>query len=219
MEGNTVTLPIITERLTLRRYTREDQADLLALAAQPEVAVVLSGRLPPTEEGVREYIDLQNSYDPFEQDQVFELAVERKADGRLIGLVGLIQRDHRQGEIGWALAADYRGQGYATEAAIALLDYGFSSLGLHRIHADTNSDNLASLRVMERLGMRQEAQLRDAVYGEGNWLDRCIYGMLAAEWREPGAPENADAKAWSAADEPVQPEPRDPAQGLQISEG
>ena len=214
MEGNTVTLPIITERLILRRYRHDDQADLLILAAHPEVAAVLGGRLPPTQEGVREYIDLQNSYRPFEQDQVFELAVERREDGRVIGLMGLIRRDHRQGEIGWALAADYRGQGYATEAASALIDYGFKSLGLHRIHADTNSDNLASLRVMERLGMRQEAQLRDAVYEEGIWLDRCIYGMLAAEWRELGAPESAVAKAWGATEEPVQPEPRDPAQGL-----
>jgi RimJ/RimL family protein N-acetyltransferase len=187
----TMTLPIITERLVLRRYAREDEADLLALAAQPEVAAVLCGRLPATEEGVRSYIDLQNSYQPFEKDQVFELAVARKDDGRVLGLVGMIRRDHRQGEIGWALAAEYRGQGYATEAARALIGYGINVLGLHRIHADTNGDNLRSLRLMERLGMRQEAQLRDAVHEEGNWLDRCIYGILADEWRAPGASDSA----------------------------
>lgn len=184
---DSMTLPIVTPRLVLRRYTRDDRADLLALAAQPEVAKVLCGRLPATEEGVRGYIDLQNSYRPFEQDQVFELAVERKVDGRVIGLAGLIRRDHRQGEVGWALAADYRGQGYATEAARALMDYGFSALGLHRIHADTNSDNRASRRVMERLGMRQEAQLREAAHEQGHWVDRCIYGILAGEWRERNA--------------------------------
>ena len=119
---------------------------------------------------------------------MFELAVERREDGRVTGLVGLIRRDHRQGEVGWALGADYRGQGYATEAARALIDYGFSSLCLHRIHADTNSDNLASLRVMERLGMRHEAQLRDAVCSEGKWVDRVIYGILSDEWRGPGEP-------------------------------
>ena len=183
-----MTLPIVTERLFLRRFTREDQADLLVLAAHPEVAAVLGGRLPATEEGVREYIDLQSSFRPFEQNQVFELAVERREDGRVIGLVGLIRRDHRQGEIGWALAAGYRGQGYATEAASALMDYGFTALGLHRIHADTNGDNSASIGVMERLGMRREAQLREAVCAGGTWLDRVIYGILADEWREPGAP-------------------------------
>ena len=182
-----MTLPIITERLVLRRYTQNDIPGLLNLASQPSVAGVLSGRLPATEEGVRDYVDLQNSYQPFEKDKVFELAVERREDGRVIGLVGLIRRDHRQGEVGWALAAEYRGQGYATEAARALMAYGFTRLGLHRIHADTNSDNLPSLRVMERLGMRQEAQLRDAVHEEGKWLDRCIYGILVDEWRGLGA--------------------------------
>lgn len=182
-----MTLPIVTERLVLRRYRHDDLPDLLSLASRPEVAKVLSGRLPATEEGVRSYIDLQNSYQPFEQDKVFELAVEQEEDGRVIGLVGLIRRDYRQGEIGWALAAEYRGQGYATEAARALMDYGFTRLDLHRIHADTNSDNRASRRVMERLGMIQEAQLREAVYVEGNWLDRCIYGRLVDEWRERNA--------------------------------
>ena len=183
-----MTLPIVTQRLVLRRFAREDQADLLALAAQPEVAKILSGRLPASEEGVREYVDLQNSYESFERDKVFELAVERTEDGRVIGLVGLIHRGHRQGEVGWALAAEYRGQGYATEAAGALIDYGFASLGLHRIHADTNSDNVASLRVMERLGMSREAQLREAVCSGGEWVDRVICGILAGEWRRPGAP-------------------------------
>ena len=180
-------LPIVTERLVIRRYTHDDIPDVLGFASQPSVASVTSRRIPATEEGVRSYIDLQNSYQPFEKTKVFELAVERKGDGKVIGLLGLIRGDHRQGEIGWALGVEYRGQGYATEAARALVDYGFTSLGLHRIHADTNSDNLASWRIMERLGMRREALLRGSVYEEGKWLDRYVYGMLADEWRDAGA--------------------------------
>jgi RimJ/RimL family protein N-acetyltransferase len=182
-----MTLPIVTERLVLRRYTHDDIPDVLRFVSQPSLAGVTSKRIQATEEGVRKYIDLQNSYQPFEKDKVFELAVERKEDGKVIGLLGLICQDHRQGEIGWALGVEYRGQGYATEAARALMDYGFNSLGLHRIHADTSSDNLASWRIMERLGMRQEALLRGSVYEEGKWVDRYIYGMLADEWRDTGA--------------------------------
>jgi len=182
-----MTLPIVTERLVIRRYTHDDIPDVLRFASQPSVASVTSERIPATEEGARNYIDLQNSYQPFEKTKVFELAVERKEDGKVMGLLGLIRGDHRQGEIGWALGVEYRGQGYATEAARALVDYGFTMLGLHRIHADTNSDNLASRRIMERLGMRREALLRDAVCEEGKWVDRVIYGLLADEWREPGA--------------------------------
>jgi ribosomal-protein-alanine N-acetyltransferase len=182
-----MTLPIVTERLVLRRYTHDDIPDVLGFASQPSVARVTSENIQATEEGIRKYIDLQNSYQPFEKDKVFDLAVERKEDGKVIGLLGLICRDHGQGEIGWALGVEHRGQGYATEAARALMDYGFSSLGLHRIHADTSSDNLASWRIMERLGMRREALLRDSVYEDGQWLDRYIYGMLADEWRDTGA--------------------------------
>ena len=159
---------------------------MLRFASQPSVARVTSSRMPATEEGVRQYIDEQNSYQPFEKDRVFELAIERKEDGTVIGLVGLICQDHGQGEMGWALGVEYRGQGYATEAARALMDYGFTSLGLHRIHADTNTDNLASRRIMERLGMRREGLLRGAVYEDGKWVDRTVYGLLADEWRDAG---------------------------------
>ncbi len=184
-----MTLPIVTERLVIRRYTHADIPDVLGFASDPSVAKILSGRTQITEEGIRKYIDLQNSYQPFEEDKVFELAIERKEDGKVIGLLGLIRQDHGQGEMGWALGVEYRGQGYATEAARALMDYGFNSLGLHRIHADTGTDNLASCRMMERLGMRREGLLRGAVYEEGQWVDRYVYGVLADEWRDAGASE------------------------------
>lgn len=182
-----MSLPIVTERLILRRYGHDDIPDVLGLASHPSFAWLISENIPATEEDIRKYIDLQISYQPFEKDKVFELAAERKEDGKVIGLMGMIRRDHRQGEIGWGLGVEYRGQGYATEAARALMDYGFHSLGLYRIHADTNSDNLASWRIMERIGMRREALLRGSVYEEGKWLDRYIYGMLADEWCDTGA--------------------------------
>ncbi len=182
-----MTLPIVTERLVLRRYTHDDIRDVLRLAIQPSVARVTSKRIKATRGGVRKYIDLQNSYQPFEKDKVFELAIERKEDGKVIGLLGVICQDQGQGEMGWALGVEYRGQGYATEAIRALMDYGFSSLGLHRIHADTSTDNLASCRIMERLGMRREGLLRGAVYEGGKWVDRYVYAMLADEWRDTGA--------------------------------
>jgi RimJ/RimL family protein N-acetyltransferase len=186
-EDITVTLPITTERLVLRRYTHDDAEDTLEFASQPSVARVTSGNIEATEEGIRRYIDLQNSYQPFEKDKAFDLAIQRKEDGKVIGLVTLICRDHKKGVIGWALGVAYRGQGYATEAASALMDYGFRSLGLHRIQADTSSGNPDSLRLMERLGMRCEAQLREAVYEDGEWLDTYIYATLADEWQDPEA--------------------------------
>ena len=178
-----MTLPIDSERLLLRRFTQDDGPDMLEFTSQPSVAKATSENIESTEEGIRKYIDLQNSFRPFEKDKVFDLAIELKGAGKVIGLLTLVCQEHEQGAIGWALHEAYRGQGYATEAAAALMNYGFETLGLHRIHAETSSANVDSWRVMERLGMRPEARLREAVQEDGAWADTLIYGILADEWR------------------------------------
>ena len=123
------------------------------------------------------------SLQPFERDKCFDLAIEQA--GRVIGLLTLVRRKHRLGELGYALHVAYRGCGYATEAARALVAYAFTSLDLHRIQAATSSHNTGSWRVMERLGMVREGRLKEADFQDGHWVDRFIYGILAREW--PGA--------------------------------
>ena len=181
-----MTLPIFTNRLILRRFTHEDLDDILAFHSHPSVRRVTAGNITPTKEGIRNYIKNQLSYGPFEQDVVFDLAVERKKDNQVIGLLTLITKEHKQGEIGWALGFEYRGRGYATEGAYALMEYGFRSLGLHRIQAETSSENQPSWKVMDRIGMKREAHLRDAVFEEGRYLDKYIYGCLSDQF--PGRP-------------------------------
>ena len=176
-----MTLPIVTQRLILRRFTAADALDLLECVSHPSVASA-TPEIEPTVAGVTRYIEMQSAMAPFEEGMCFDLALERKEDGKVIGLVSLVRQKHRQGEIGWALGIAHREKGYATEAARALMTYGFSVLDLHRIEARTNSGNVGSQRVMERLGMVQEARLRDAVSGDGRWLDTLIYGTLAREW-------------------------------------
>jgi RimJ/RimL family protein N-acetyltransferase len=174
-----VTLPIVTGRLLLRGLADRDVQDILALVSQPSVARVTTN-IEPTEDGVRRYIDQQKSYRPFQEGVYYDLALVR--DRRVIGLLGLMCLPHRQGMIGWGLGAEYRGRGYATEAARALIAYGFSELGLHRIYAKTSSVNRPSWRVMERLGMRREARLREAEFRDGAWIDVLIHAVLADEW-------------------------------------
>lgn len=177
-----MTLPIETERLVLRRYTHRDVPDILDLVSHSSVAGAVP-EIEPTESGVIEYIDLQNSFRPFEQDKCFDLAIEQA--GRVIGLLTLVRRKHRLGELGYALHIAYRGRGYATEAARALVAYAFTSLDLHRVQATTSSHNSGSWRVMERLGMVREGWLKEATIQDGQWMDVFIYGILAREW--PGA--------------------------------
>jgi len=85
-------------------------------------------------------------------------------------------------EIGWALAGDHQGRGYATEAARALLDYAFDALGCHRVIATCQPENVASWRVMEKLGMRREAHfVRGLQQANGAWWDEYFYALLAEE--------------------------------------
>jgi len=177
-----MTLPIETERLLLRRYAIGDIDDLVELASHPSVSRV-GNRIQPSAIEVRKYIDSQNALEPFGLHQCCELAIELKADKKIIGCVGLIRKDHRQGEVGWALHVGYRGEGYATEAARALISYGFEELSLHRIYADTENGNAQSLKVMERLGMRCEGHYRESEFQDGRWVDVVVYAVLADEWR------------------------------------
>ena len=88
-------------------------------------------------------------------------------------------------EIGWVFNRAYHGKGYATEAAMALLQYGFEALHLHRIIATAQPENVASCRVMEKLGMSREAHFRKCIRRPDNgWWDEYLYALLEEEWFE-----------------------------------
>jgi len=175
-----MSLPIETERLTLRRFTLEDARDLLALVADTSFSKAVP-EMEPTAPGIRRYIERQLAYQAFEEERVFDLAIERRTDCQVIGLLTLVRRD-QTGAIGWALGADFRQRGFAAEAAAALLDYGFASLCLRRIEAETSVDNEPSWRLMERLGMRREGRLSEATVEHGQPLDTYLYTIRPEEW-------------------------------------
>jgi ribosomal-protein-alanine N-acetyltransferase len=177
-----VTLPIISKRLILRRFTNHDIPDLLEFAAHPSVSNEVQ-QMGTTETQIQDYIALQNSFQPFEPHKVFDLGIERITDGKLIGIVTTIIKHHRKAEIGYGLGIDYRGCGYATEAARALMDTCFAELGLHRVQAIASSGNPASVRVLQRLGISQEGRLREANVREGKWCDLLYFGILKNEWQ------------------------------------
>ena len=120
----------------------------------------------------------------YEQDDRITLALERREDAAMIGEITLIWRSvtDRQGEVGYILNPAFHGQGYATEAVEALISVGFTDLALHRIYARCNPANAPSFRLMERLGMRREAHLRQHRMVKGAWDEEYIYAILAADW-------------------------------------
>lgn len=104
--------------------------------------------------------------------------------GIVIGDVVLIwrSREHAIGEIGYVFHPAHSGRGFATEAVRALLDIAFGTCRLHRVTARIDARNLASLRLAERLGMRQEAHLVENEWFKGAWSDEIDYAMLHREW-------------------------------------
>jgi RimJ/RimL family protein N-acetyltransferase len=104
--------------------------------------------------------------------------------GLVIGDVVLMwrSREHATAEIGYVFHPDHRGQGFATEAVGALLDIAFVTYRLHRVTARIDARNLASLRLAERVGMRQEAHLVENEWFKGAWSDEIDFAMLQREW-------------------------------------
>ncbi len=175
---------IETRRLRIRRFVPSDVDDLLAVVSHPSVAAE-TPNIPHEIEGLAEYVNQQNRLTLFEPHACIDFAIERKADQRVVGLVTSVSNGNRQSEIGWAIGVDYRGHGFATEAARGLIAYLFATHNDHRIFAGTIYTNTASWAVMERLGMRKEAHFVKAhppmTPGEA-WIDTVRYAVLAEEW-------------------------------------
>lgn len=175
---------IETERLLLRPFRPADLDDLHAIRSLPEVVRYLYGEVRSRQEVEDILAERVGLTSLVEDGDRLVLAVERRSDGRVIGDVTLWLRsaEHRQGEIGFVFHPDAQGHGYAREAAIALLGVAFGGLGLHRVFGRTDARNEASAALMRRLGMRQEAHLRENEIFKGAWGDELVFAILESEW-------------------------------------
>jgi RimJ/RimL family protein N-acetyltransferase len=187
------TFPLLTERLLLRPFDDDDLDVLHSIESRPDVMRFLYWE-PRSHEEVRETLERRKQMTAIDDSSdALRLAAVIRESGTLIGDFSLqrVSREHQQGEIGFVMHPDHHGKGYATEASRVLLRLGFEELGLHRIVGRCDARNRASARLMERLGMRREAHLRENefVKGEwcdefvkGEWCDEFVYAMLATEW-------------------------------------
>lgn len=177
--------PLKTERLALRPFTRGDVDAVFSYRRREDVARYLFD-VPLSREECALAVQQRTGQVALEAegDKII-LGVELQQSGALIGEVSLIWRsvDARQGELGWIFDPEYHGQGYATEAANAMLDLGFGPGDMHRISARCDVRNLASWRLMDRLGMRREAHFREHGIFKSAWDEEFIYAILWQEWR------------------------------------
>src|SRR5262249_20745058 len=118
------------------------------------------------------------------EDDWLAAAIALRDSGDYVGDVAFhwVSVEHRTGEVGFVIDPAHQGRGYATEAARAMLDWGFGTFGLHRIIGRTEARNAASARVLERLGMRREAHLVENEWVKGEWQSELVYAILDREW-------------------------------------
>lgn len=175
---------LMTERLILREFVAADWEAVLAYQADPLYLRYYEWTTRAAEDVqqfVRMFLDQQR-----EQPRTkFQLALILRAEDRLIGNCGIRKPtpDAREADMGYELAPACWGHGYATEAARAIVAFGFSELRLHRIWAECIAENVGSARVLEKLGMRREGRLREHVWMRGRWWDTLLYGLLEHEWQ------------------------------------
>lgn len=174
-------LPLQTERLTLRVYALSDIPALVPLIGAGEVAATtLRIPHPYSESYARDFI--AKAQEDLASGSCLRLAIVLRERDTLCGGVGLqIEREHGRAELGYWIGVPYWGNGYATEAARSVVNYGFGTLGLHRIFASHFTNNPASARILRKIGMRHEGSLRGHILKWGEFLDLEMYGMLASD--------------------------------------
>lgn len=177
------TMPTLeTERLILRGFQLEDASEFERLIAPKEVTDgTLSFPHPvPTGWGIER---INRMLERFEKGEHVEFAICTRDAGALIGGIGLsITARHKRGHLGYWLGVEFWGKGYATEAARAVLTYGFQTLGLHRIEAGHWPRNPASGRVLEKIGMQREGLMRGDLLKGDQFEDTILYSRLSTDF-------------------------------------
>jgi RimJ/RimL family protein N-acetyltransferase len=148
-----------TDRLLLRRWQDRDRAPFAAMNADPEVMAYF----PSTLDRAASDLIIDRAEAALEAEGSGLWAVERREDGRFMGFVGLARPSFKAPftpclEIGWRLARDMWGHGYATEGAVAVRDHAFEVVGLDALLSWTTVANMPSRRVMERIGMTHDSR-------------------------------------------------------------
>jgi RimJ/RimL family protein N-acetyltransferase len=176
---------VSTERLVLRPWQTGDFEAIHAIHSSAEVTRFIPWG-PRGEADTRATLARRAQRRVLAEDGdgiAFAVALRDGAD--VIGELSLTlaSREHEDAEIGFLFLPDHHGRGYGSEAVRALIALAFEGVGLHRVHGRADSRNTASLRLMERLGMRREAHFVENERLEGEWTDEVVYGMLRREWR------------------------------------
>ena len=177
-----------TARLRLRAFEYADANDLFALHSNAYVLRYWDA--PPWSERARAERFIAACRQMSQEGTGVRLAVNRASDGAFIGWCSLNRwnPDYRSASLGYCFDDAAWGHGYATEAARALLRWAFDTLDLNRVQAETDTRNVASARVLAKLGVVREGTLREDCIVHGEVSDSWVYGLIKREWRSSSEP-------------------------------
>lgn len=178
---------LVGRRVRLGPMDADDAPALLAIFGDPEVVRYWSS--PPLEglAAARQLVEDIRAL--FEERTLFEWGIRLAGERSVLGTATLHQWDasHARAELGIALARDVWGRGLAKDALTTLIGFAFERLGLHRLEADIDPANHASLRLFERQGFRREGLLRERWVQGGTYQDAIFLGLLRDEWTPTGS--------------------------------
>jgi RimJ/RimL family protein N-acetyltransferase len=180
---------ITTSRLTLRRFEHGDLDALCAIYADERVARYLYWDVRDRET-TRDVLERKIGQ-PTEivDDNVLPVAVVLRDSGELIGdfMLRWTRNEHRQGETGGSLLPAVHGRGFATEVYAELVTVGFTTFNLHRVFANCDGRNHASIRSLEKAGLAREAHLIENEFVKGEWTDEVILAIRRDQWERQRA--------------------------------
>lgn len=177
-------LTIESDRLYMRPFKDEDAEPMLEYHSDPEICRYIPWNVRTLEEVQKSISENKTAYSLNAEGDYLTLALCRKSDDQLIGQMNAMYRskEHQKGEFGYVINPKFGGQGYASEAAKALISALFDSGLFHRVIANIDVRNTPSWKLTERIGMRREAHYIQDYWFKGEWTDSFIYGTLKSEW-------------------------------------
>jgi RimJ/RimL family protein N-acetyltransferase len=174
---------ILTDRLLIRSLLPADAENMFAYRSHPEILQFQFWQ-PQSLEEIQSFISKMSTRE-FNTSGWNQIGIALRSDNRLIGDCGIhvLETDSRIAEIGITIAPNHQSNGYATEALKAVLELLFARLGKHRVIASVDPRNLASMALMERIGLRKEGHFVQSVWFKESWADDVVFAMLASEWQ------------------------------------
>jgi [ribosomal protein S5]-alanine N-acetyltransferase len=177
-------MQLTTPRLLLREFQEEDWHFTNLYEANEEVMRYQTSNTRTSQESL-EYIQQCLAEAQEEPRTLYDFAIVLEATQMVIGRVGMkVDYDAEEAVLWYILNRSYWSKGYVSEAATAMLGFGFDQLHLHRIWADCDPRNTGSYRVMEKIGMRREAHFKENIFIKGEWCDSYVYAILDHEWAQ-----------------------------------